>query len=373
MLEEPSSYEKASNLLSKLISIPSPSGREEELSYFIYEYLGGLGFNPILDEVYKTGQNVVVKLGRGDKLLICGHLDTIPPLDMKEPYKPIVRNDRVYGRGACDMKGGLTSMLLVLEELSRAKYEPDVTFAFVVDEEMYGRGAADLLIRGVDAKDCIILEPTSMDICVGNAGCVEFNLIFHGRSGHGACREAENTVISFLNFYKELEDKINLEFSISSDYPMSPILNLGRIEAGYSGWVIPWEVKADILIHFHPKITYSKILDFLRKEIKEYSTRRNTEIRLEVIHGCDGFITNSKYVNLLTEVHRRVLRIEPKHRVIESETDANALYYKAGIESIIYGPGEIKYAHSSEENIKVKDIVDVAKVLKELLLELNMN
>lgn len=369
MLDEPSSYEKASNLLSKLISIPSPSGREEELSYFIYEYLDGLGFNPILHEVYKTGQNVVVKLGRGDKLLLCGHLDTIPPLDMKEPYKPIVMNGRVYGRGACDMKGGLTSMLLVLEELSRARYEPDVTFAFVVDEEMYGRGASELLIRGVDAKDCIILEPTSRDICVGNAGCIEFNLIFHGKSGHGAYREAENTILNFFNFYKKLEDKINLEFSISSEYPMSPILNLGRIEAGYSGWVVPWMVKADILIHFHPKVTYSKILNFLRNEIKDHSIKKTIDIELEIVHGCDGFIANSRYINLLTDIHRRVLRREPKHRIIESETDANALYHKAGMDPIIYGPGEIKYAHSSEENIEVKDIIDVAKVLKEFLLE----
>ncbi len=364
MLDNSFNNEKALTLLSKLISIPSPSGREEELSYFVYDYLSSLGFSPILHEVYKTGHNVVVRLGSGDKLLVCGHLDSVPPLDMKEPYKPVVRDGRVYGRGACDMKGGLTSALLVLEELSRSKYEPDITFAFVVDEEMYGRGAVELLIRGIHPRDCIILEPTSMDICLGNAGCIEFNLVFHGKSSHGACREVENTILNFFNFYKELENRINLELS---NEDMAPILNLGKIEAGYSGWVIPWEVKADILLHFHPNIPYSRVVEFLKREIKEYSIKRNVKIEFETIHGCDGFMSDSMYVNLLTETYKQVLRREPKHRIIESETDANALYYKAGVNSIIYGPGEIKYAHSSEENVIIKDVVDVAKVLGEFL------
>lgn len=367
MLNESSIFEKTSSLLSKLISIPSPSGREEALSYFIYEYLSSLGYKPEVHEVYKTGHNVVVRLGDGSKILVCGHLDTLPPLDMKEPYKPTIRDGRVYGRGACDMKGGLTSMLLVLEELSRIKNEPDVTFAFLVDEEMYGRGAAELLIRGVRPKDCIILEPTSMDICIGNAGCIEFNISFYGKSGHGACREIENTILNFFNFYKELEEKIAKKFVFNDDYFTSPILNLGKIEAGYSGWVIPWEVKADVLIHFHPEIRYSKMLDFLKNEIIEYSIRKNIRIEFEPIHGCDGFIINSKYVSLLDEAYKEVLKKEPRHRIIESETDANALYHKAGIQSIIYGPGEIKYAHSSEENVPIKDVVDAVKVLKEFL------
>ncbi|MEM1583868.1 MAG: ArgE/DapE family deacylase [Nitrososphaerota archaeon] len=367
MLEESSIFEKTSNLLSKLISIPSPSGREEALSYFIYDYLSTIGYNPELHEVYKTGYNVVVRLGDGGKILICGHLDTIPPLDMKEPYSPTVKDGRMYGRGACDMKGGLTSMLLVLEELSRAKNEPNVTFAFVVDEEMYGRGAAELLIRGIKPKDSIILEPTSMDICVGNAGCIEFNILFHDKSGHGACRDAKNTILSFFDFYKELEEETTRTFTFKDGYFTSPIFNLGKIESGYSGWVVPWEVKADILIHFHPGISYLKMLDFLKNKIREYSVRKSVRIELELIHGCDGFIANSRYVSLLDEAYRQILKKEPRHRIIESETDANALYHKAGIESIIYGPGEIKYAHSSEENVSIKDVVDAAKVLKTFL------
>lgn len=367
MLNDSSIFEKTSSLLSKLISIPSPSGREEALSYFIYEYLSSLGYNPEIHEVYKTGYNVVVRLGDGSKILVCGHLDTVPPLDMKEPYKPTMRNGRMYGRGACDMKGGLTSMLLVLEELARLRNEPDVTFAFVVDEEMYGRGAAELLVRGVRPRDCIILEPTSMDICIGNAGCIEFNILLHGKSGHGACRETENAILNFFNFYKELEEKITREFASNDRYFTSPIFNLGKIEAGYGGWVVPWEVKADILIHFHPEVPYSRMLDFLKNEIREYGVRKNTQIEFELLHGCDGFISNSRYVSLLDEAHRKVLKKEPTHRVVESETDANALYHKAGIESLIYGPGEIKYAHSSEENISIEDVVDAAKVLKEFL------
>ncbi|MCF8885151.1 MAG: ArgE/DapE family deacylase [Nitrososphaerota archaeon] len=365
-----SKFEKAVEILSKLISIPSPSGREEEISYYIYDYLTSIGFKPELQEVYKTGYNVLVKLGRGDKIMICGHLDTIPQLDMKEPYKPVVKDGRIYGRGACDMKGGLTSMLLTLEELSEKNIEPDVVFAFVVDEEMYGRGASELMIRNVKTKTCIILEPTSMDICIGNAGCIEFKLRVYGRSGHGASRNKDNAILNFYEVYKILEEKIEKEFTVNMEYSMKPIFNLGKLVGGYGGWVVPGEAEGEVLIHFHPEISYSRILAFLKEEISKLNARKNVKIEFEPIHGCDGFLVETEYVEMLSEIHKKILRSDPKKRIVESETDANALFHKAGIECIIYGPGDIQYAHSSEENISIKEVLDAADVLVEFLRRL---
>ncbi|MCS7125795.1 MAG: ArgE/DapE family deacylase [Aigarchaeota archaeon] len=360
-------FKKAVEILSKLISIQSPSGHEEELSYYVFDYLSEIGFKPELQEVYKTGYNVLVKLGRKNKVMVCGHLDTVPQLDMKDPFNPVIRDGRVYGRGACDMKGGLTSMILTLEEIAKKNIEPDVVFAFVVDEEMYGRGAAELMIRGVKTEVCIIPEPTSMNVCVGNAGCIEFKLRVYGKSGHGASGSKDNAILNLYKIYNILEEKITREFTVNAEYSMSPIFNLGKIVGGYGGWVTPWVAEGEILIHFHPAITYLKILEFLKREIDQISLQSNVKIEYEPIHGCDGFITKTEYANILCDVHRKVLQREPEKRIVESETDANALFHKAGIKCIIYGPGEIRYAHSSEENISVKEVVDMAEVLKEFL------
>ncbi|MEN2974553.1 MAG: ArgE/DapE family deacylase [Candidatus Caldarchaeales archaeon] len=361
---------KAVEVLSKLITIPSPSGREESISHYVYDYLSEIGYKPELQEVYKTGYNVLVRLGRENKIMICGHLDTVPQLDMKEPFNPVIRDGRIYGRGACDMKGGLTSMLLTLEELAEKDIEPDVVFAFVVDEEMYGRGASELMIKEIKTEACIILEPTSMNICIGNAGCIEFKLRVQGRSGHGASIHKENSILKLYKLYTILEEKIRERFTVDGEYGMQPILNLGKIVGGYGGWVVPWEAEADILIHFHPEVSYSDILKFLKNKINEINIMEDFKAELEPIHGCDGFINKTEYAELLCEAHRKVLGREPKKGIVESETDANALFHKAGINCIIYGPGEIRYAHSSEENISIREVVEAADVLTEFLMRI---
>jgi len=87
-----------------------------------------------------------------------------------------------------------SSHFLVPEELVRKGDEPNVTFAFVVDEGIYGRGAAELIAIDVKAGVCLVLEPTNLQVCVGNASRLEFKLVALGRSSHGTSRENSNAI-----------------------------------------------------------------------------------------------------------------------------------------------------------------------------------
>jgi len=366
---------RVGGLLSKLVEFPSVSGFELELCDFLSEYLSGLGISVERQEVYKTGYNVVTRLGRGGEVMVCGHLDVVPELDMPDAFRPITRNGILYGRGACDMKGGVAAMILALEELVKQNKEPNVTFAFVVDEEMYGRGASELLTRGARAEVCIITEPTNLKVCIGNASCFEFNLTAYGQSSHGASRENHNAIHLLTKAYAMMEERVREEFNVAEhEYPMSPIINLGRIEGGYGAWVTPPKAKSEILIHMHPSIDYKTALSRMKHIVEEISNELGAKVEITPTHGCDGFIIdkdrNNKYAKQLIQSHKTVTATEPEVGLIESETDGNALYHKGGIPCIIYGPGDIKYAHSSREQIKLEDVSKAAEVLLHFLEKL---
>ena len=366
------SVDRVAGLLSRLVEFPSVSGFEAGVCDFLSEYLNGIGVGVERQEVYKTGYNVVVRLGRGGRVMLCGHVDVVPEFDMVDAFKPAVRDGVLYGRGACDMKGGVAAMVLALEELVRRGKEPDVTFAFVVDEEMYGRGAAELMARGIRAEICVITEPTDLKVCVGNASCFEFKLTAYGQSSHGASRENHNAVHLLTKAYSMIEERVKSVFNVAEHkYPMSPIINLGKIAGGYGAWVVPPKAEAEVLIHMHPSVNYETALDKMRRIVEEVSSELGSRVEMTPTHGCDGFIIDkdrdNKYAGLLIQSHREVIGVEPEVGLIEAETDGNALYHKGGIPCIVYGPGEIRYAHSSREQIKLEDVAKVAEVLARFL------
>jgi len=289
----------------------------------------------------------------------------VPEFDMAGAFNPVVKNGKLYGRGACDMKGGITAMLLVLEELVRRGEERDVVFAFVVDEEMYGRGAAELIASGTRAEICVITEPTNMQICIGNASCLQFKLKAYGQSSHGAARIDTNAIRILVRAYEKIEKRLSEELAVeNTKYPMKPIINIGRIEGGYGAWVVPPTAEADILIHMHPSITYEEAHEKLMQIVSETSAEMGIEIEAQPTHGCDGYILEqSRYYENLAKAHNETTGEEPRIGIIEAETDANALYHKGRIPCIIYGPGDIKYAHSSREHINLHDVIKAAKTL----------
>ncbi|MEM0440618.1 MAG: M20/M25/M40 family metallo-hydrolase [Candidatus Caldarchaeum sp.] len=353
-------FERAAKILSDMVRIPSVSGSEKPLCDFIADHVSSLGFTSEKQEVYKTGYNVLVRIGSGNRVLFCGHLDTVPQFDMPEAFQPRLVDGSLFGRGACDMKGGLTSLLLLLEELRKHEQTPDMTFAFVVDEELYGRGAMELMRSGAKADICIITEPTNNKICIGNASCIEFRLRLHGQSGHGAARGGQNAIRNFIQFYGSFEKELEkLLDGSDSKFPMKPIINIGRIDGGYGAWVIPPVIAADILVHMHPMTSYSMAYSKVTDLCNKFGELLNTKIDFIPLHGCDGFILDEQniYVRWVCEAFKAVHGFDPKLGLIEAETDANALYHKGGLPCIIFGPGDILYAHSSKEHVSVNEVV----------------
>ncbi|MBV9547020.1 MAG: M20/M25/M40 family metallo-hydrolase, partial [Chloroflexi bacterium] len=132
--------------------------------------------------------------GGGRSLMLNAHVDVVPPGDVAawqhDPFSGYVQHGNVYGRGACDMKGGLVSAFAAVRAIRRAgvALKGDLLLACVVGEEDGGLGTYGLLRRGWRADACVVPEPTSLDLVPANAGALTFRLRVRGRATHASRR-----------------------------------------------------------------------------------------------------------------------------------------------------------------------------------------
>jgi acetylornithine deacetylase len=182
-------------LLSRLVAIDSvnpslvPGGAgEAELASFVAGWARDAGLEADLLEETPGRPSVLVRArgrGGGRTLLLCAHTDTVGVEGMREPYVPRVDADRLYGRGAYDMKAGLAAALLAARDAARAHLAGDVVVAAVADEEHASVGVQEAL-RSVHADAAIVTEPTELELVVAHRGFVWSEVCVHGRAAHGS-------------------------------------------------------------------------------------------------------------------------------------------------------------------------------------------
>jgi len=183
-------------LLEEMVSIPSVVGEEKELAEYVASELEALGLKPELQVVEENRPNVIALWDSGKPgrmLMLNGHLDTVPVCEgwSTDPFKPVVKGDRLYGLGALDMKGGLACLLTALKAIVEA--EPDIAgsiaYTAVVGEEAYSKGAKALLKTHVARADAVIIgEPYSGygagAIPLGITGKILYNIVVKGKAAH---------------------------------------------------------------------------------------------------------------------------------------------------------------------------------------------
>jgi len=132
--------------------------------------------------------------GYGKSLILNGHVDVVPPgpenLWNKSPWSGYLKNDRIYGRGSCDMKAGLSAGIFAIQVLQSIGFKPggNITIQSVVGEESGGCGTLTNIVKGYSADAAVILEPTSLKICPVQSGALTFRLTVSGRATHAATR-----------------------------------------------------------------------------------------------------------------------------------------------------------------------------------------
>lgn len=183
------------DLIAQLVAIDSVNpalvlgaAGEREIAAFVHGWARDAGLDAQVLETTPGRPSVIVRApgrGGGRTLLLCGHYDTVTVEGMRHPHTPRRDGDRLYGRGAYDMKGGLAAALVACREAATLDLAGDVIVAAVADEEHASLGVQEVLTK-VRADAAIVAEPTELELVVAHKGFVWSQIEVSGRAGHGS-------------------------------------------------------------------------------------------------------------------------------------------------------------------------------------------
>ncbi len=346
-------------LIFTLASIPSPSGEERAILEYLTGRLEDHGFQVRKQKVPDRFYNLVVNEDERHELLITTHVDTVPP--WLGIFPPRIRNDTLEGLGVCDAKAGVAIMLTLLEERRRQGKPIPATFAFVVDEEREGQGSA-VLAREKLPPWAVVLEPTNLKIAVAEGGSVEFEIRVRGRAAHGSCLpEGENAIEKAIDLVSRLK---RLPFLYSEHPLVGPGgLNVERFSGGDGELRVPDLCILEIDFRILPGQRTEEVIEEIKKVLEE-----DPYVSYVIKDVSEPFAIprESAFVKKICQAFRESLGKEPELSGMPSWTDAAHLY-AAGVEPVVFGPGELARCHTPEETIDLSEVVEAFLVLDKLL------
>jgi succinyl-diaminopimelate desuccinylase len=343
----------------------------------------------------------VVGLQRGRRprpaVHLNGHIDVVPPGDgwTVDPFSGVVRDGRVYGRGACDMKCGIAAAVFAVDGIRRAgvDLEGSVEISGTVDEESGGfAGAAWLAEHGrltrARSDYVIIPEPLNVDrICLGHRGVYWFEIETHGRTAHGSMPFLGVNAIEHMSV---ILDRFNRELvpSLSTRTTAMPVvpeqarratLNVNAIQGGQPVGGIQTPCVADccravfdrrFLVEEEFAAVKSEILELLERAAAQTPALAYELRDLMVVHPVRT-PAGSPVVAALDGSIQRVLGCEARHVASPGTYDQKHIDRIGGIrDCVAYGPGILDLAHQPDEWCGIDDLVNATKVIALAVLEL---
>lgn len=349
-------------LLRELVSIESPTGKEERISAFIRDFLSERGFEVETLPVKGFGDDVIAYLpGKGPTVVLNGHMDTVHP-SREWTRNPLgeLDGDRFYGIGSADMKGGLAALLSAFVELGELpkKKRPNVIFTAVSDEEGYSRGAWELIqsgkLKGADLV--LVAEPTNESLMLGARGRFVVKVRVVGKRAHAARPHLGINAIeelgAFVGSLGRIRFRNHRKLGIGSYCTL-------HIEGSSDGLSVPDEAMAIIDRHIVPGEDWEKVRGELLALWAKLGLRGNVEIsRFERPTPDMPPYTvreNNRFVNVFRSVHRALFGKEPEITYGKSVGDFNYFGTYLGKPTLVYGPIGGNW-HSTDEWVSVSSV-----------------
>jgi acetylornithine deacetylase len=376
--------------LQELVRTRSLLGHEEPAQELVEERLRDLGFTvvsvqpdperlaqlpgsgiPLIS--YEGRRSLVGTLGEGGRsLLLNGHVDVVSaePVDLwtKDPWGAEVAEGRLYGRGACDMKGGIAAMLLAVEAaLAAGPLPARVVYQSVIEEECGGNGALAACLAGPPADGVVIAEPTNGGLDLVAPGVIWARITLVGRARHASHAdegsnpiEAASTVVRALH---ALEAALNAEPEpefAGVDRPY--LLNVGALHAGDWPSMTPGKAVLDVRLGFPIRMEPEEAQTRLTEAVRAADAEAEVEFRGFRARGY-AFDGESRLVRLLGDCHEEVHGSRPAPEPARATTD---LRFFQSTEAVCYGPtGD--HLHGVDEWVDLESVADVATVLALLI------
>jgi acetylornithine deacetylase len=324
--------------------------------------------------------------GGGRSLILNGHVDTMPPGDKEkwshDPWAGAIGGGNMVGLGVCDMKAGVAAMILAVRFLQEAGLDlkGDVMVQSVVDEEGGGNGTLACVVEGYRADAAIVTEPTRLHVQPATRGVLLLEVDVEGRATHACLKwggvNAIEKGVKIVQGMIELE-RLWLAQRRNPLFP-PPTITIGQIQGGLAGSQVPGECVLKFDVKYLPvemerdgqekKITG----DMVKQEVKDW------------IHAlCAGDVWLRDHPPKLTWYQHCIPHyLDPQHSLAQmmrghtqqvlgwgvisgfpAGCDARHLHNRASIPTVVFGPGDLQYAHSIDEQVSLEEYIQAIKVL----------
>lgn len=378
------SLARTQTLLGDLVAFPTVSSTSNlDMIAFMAQVLEDCGARvEMILSPCGTKANLFATIGPAGNggILLSGHSDVVPVKDQNWSSDPFVltqRDQRLYGRGTCDMKGFLAATLAMAPFLAAKVTTRPLHFAFTYDEETGCFGAQhlaqELRKRQLTPKVAIIGEPTNMQIIEGHKGCYEYSTHFHGLEGHGSLPEQGVNAVEFAVEYVAhlIALKQELRALAPKDIPFKPpwtTVNVGAIHGGVAHNVIAPKARVD----WEMRPVQSSDADYVKAALgkkcahdllpKMRAIFPEATIELETIGEVAGLIP------VHTNEARRIvseLTGSSKADVVAFGTEAG-IFQELGTDVVVCGPGSIDQAHKADEFVTLDQLSQCLTMLERL-------
>ena len=386
-------FEDSVKILTDLLAFKAVSGENNNslINYCdeILKKLGATSFKTFDNEKKRVNLFATLKAKKlnGKKpIILSGHTDVVPVSKSwsTDPFKATIKGDKLYGRGACDMKGFIACTLAYAPIYSKTNLDRDIHFSFTFDEETACQGAPilieELKKKGIKDGICIIGEPTNMKIIEAHKGCYEYTTYFEGLAGHSSAPHKGVSAVEYaaryVNKLIELRQKLIDRTPKDSIFdPPYSTLQIGGVFGGIAHNVIA--DKCHVNWETRPVVKEDGV--FLNSELDKYANEvllpemrkiyPNSSIKKKIIGEIIGFDRDTKsdaceLVSSLTGDNSR--------EVVSFGTEAG-LFQEIGISTVVCGPGSIEQAHKIDEYIVLDELKKCLDLLEGIKKESTIN
>jgi acetylornithine deacetylase/succinyl-diaminopimelate desuccinylase family protein len=371
--------------LADLISINSvnphyPGGPGEgRVAEYVGEFFRRHSIPFTFQPVFEGRPNVLATLdgrSRERRLVFEAHMDTASEIGMSiEPFQPLRKNKFMYGRGSCDNKAGLAAMMHALKAVNDAGVQPEASVLLLaaVDEEHAFHGITKFLEGGVKAEGAVVAEPTGLETVVASKGVLRWRIRARGRAAHSSKPHlGTNAITKMSKLILALDENLRPIYR-SRQHPLlgSPTLTVGTVQGGIQVNQVPESCSIEIDRRLLPGETRQTVWEELSGLISGLQMK-DPELILEMDPPAleDRAMETPASAGVVQVARSVSQRVRGTNSLVGVPygSDASKLS-RAGIPSIILGPGSIDRAHAAEEYVELDQVALAAEIYTRIMLE----
>ncbi len=395
------------SFIKKIVRTPSLANDEGNVQRIIHEKLNNLNLNSkIIPVIFSELENhpafnddgfspesrinvTAIWKGRSNSksLILNGHVDVVPTgpenLWNDSPWSGKEIDGKIYGRGSCDMKAGLSSGLFAIAILKDLGFKPngDIIFQSVVGEESGGCGTLTNIVKGYTADAAIILEPTSLKLSPIQSGALTFRLIVHGKATHASMRWDGVSAIekyadihyAIIDFEKQRHELFNTKH-YESKHRVAPI-NIGTIKAGQWHSTVAESVVAEGRLGVFPnesnKDAMKSFEDYVFNFAKKDPWLTNNPPEIEWFEGqfeSGQTQLDDPIIKELGNIYKEICDRDPVIEGVTYGSDLRLFTNHADIPSVLFGPGDVRLAHAANEYVDIEEIMFSTEIIANMIV-----